>query len=159
MLPLQQPSHIEPPQLQTPFVQAWLPPQGAQAAPAVPHEVVDCPAYATHVLPSQHPCGHEVASHTHRPDILSHSVPDGHMAQVAAPTPHRGVDSEAYGRHVPVLPPLQQPFGQVSASHVHVPAVVSQRLFPQPAHSTPPVPHWPGVCAAYPTQAVPLQQP
>ena len=43
MLPLQQPAHAVPPQLHTPLVHAWVPPQGAQAAPAVPHEVPDCP--------------------------------------------------------------------------------------------------------------------
>jgi hypothetical protein len=36
---------------------------------------------------------------------------------------------------------LQHPFGQVIASHVQVPLVVSQTLLGHAAHATPPVPH------------------
>jgi hypothetical protein len=39
------------------------------------------------------------------------------------------------------VPPLQQPFGHVIASQVHVPFVVSQTLLGHAAHATPPVPH------------------
>jgi hypothetical protein len=52
---LQQPLHELPPQLQVPFVQASPLPQAEQAAPSVPHLLLDCPVYGTHVLPLQQP--------------------------------------------------------------------------------------------------------
>lgn len=42
---------------------------------------------------------------------------------------------------MPLTPPLQQPLGQVLASHAHRPLVVSQRLLAQAAHAVPPAPH------------------
>ncbi len=42
---------------------------------------------------------------------------------------------------MPVAPPLQQPFGQVVASHAQVPLLVSQRPCAQAAQAAPPVPH------------------
>jgi hypothetical protein len=60
---------------------------------------------------------------------------------------------------VPLVPPLQQPFGHVIASHVHLPVVVSQTLFGHAAHATPPVPHADADCDEYATQVLPLQQP
>ena len=92
--------------------------------------------------PLQHPPGHEVASHTHCPLLWSHSWPEPHAAQLAPPVPHEPCDSEAYGSHVPVAPPLQHPFGQVVASHLHAPIVLSQTPFEHEAHAAPPVPHW-----------------
>jgi len=42
------------------------------------------------------------------------------------------------------VPPLQQPVGQVLASHWQEPLVVSQRLFAHAAQVAPPVPHCDG---------------
>jgi hypothetical protein len=107
----------------------------------------------------QHPFGHEVASHTHCPLLLLHSWPEAHDVQLAPPVPHEPLDSEAYGSHVPVAPPLQHPFGHVVASHLHAPTVLSHRPFEQEAHAAPPVPHCVADSEAYGTHVVPLQQP
>ena len=93
------------------------------------------------MLPLQQPVGHEVASHTHSPVALLHSCPDKHPAQVAPPAPHEPFDSEAYAWQVPLVPPLQQPLGQVLPSHEQTPVVLSQRPFPQDPHAAPPFPH------------------
>jgi hypothetical protein len=46
------------------------------------------------------------------------------------------------GRHVPFVPLLQQPLGQVKASHAQAPIVVSQLTpLPHGAHCAPAVPH------------------
>ncbi len=54
---------------------------------------------------------------------------------------------------------MQHPFGQVLASHAHVPLVVSQRPAAHGAHAAPPVPHSAPVCADAGTHAPALQQP
>jgi hypothetical protein len=96
------------------------------------------------VLPLQQPVGHDVASHTHWPAVLLHSWPELQAPHVAPPVPHELFDSDAYGSHVPVAPPLQQPFGHVLASHEQRPSVVSQTPFAQVAHAAPPTPHCAG---------------
>jgi hypothetical protein len=58
-----------------------------------------------------------------------------------------------------VTPPLQQPDGQVWASHEHVPLVVSQVPFAQEAQAAPPAPHWDADSEAKGTHVLPLQQP
>jgi hypothetical protein len=93
------------------------------------------------VFPLQQPLGHEVASQTHWPVVLLHSWPAAHAPHAAPPLPHDVFDSDAYVSQAPLGPPLQQPAGHVSASHVHVPFVVSQSPFPQTPHAAPPVPH------------------
>ena len=60
---------------------------------------------------------------------------------------------------MPLVPPLQQPLGQVVASHEQVPVVASHRLFEQLVHEAPPVPHCAPVSEAYGTHVLPLQQP
>jgi hypothetical protein len=67
---------------------------------------------------------------------------------VAPPAPHEEIDIDAYASHVPLTPPLQQPFGQVLESHEQVPLVVSQRLFEHVAQAAPPVPHFVDVSEA-----------
>ncbi len=42
---------------------------------------------------------------------------------------------------MPVAPPLQQPFGQVVASHVQTPAELHPCPLGQAAHAPPPLPH------------------
>jgi hypothetical protein len=83
-----------------------------------------------------------LALQTHSPFVVPlHTCPEGstHAAHVAPPVPHDEVDCAAYGSHVPLAPPLQQPFGQVEALHAQVPEVRSQV---QPPHASPPLPHW-----------------
>jgi hypothetical protein len=92
------------------------------------------------VLPLQQPLGHDVASQTHCPVVRLHSCPAAQAPQVAPPVPHEALDSEAYVWHVPLAPPLQQPAGQVTASHEQVPLVVSHSPFAQLLHAAPPVP-------------------
>jgi hypothetical protein len=159
VVPVQHPEHDVPPHVHTPLEHAWPLLHGAHAAPAVPHDAFDCEVYASHVVPLQQPLGHEVASQTHLPVLLSHSWPDAQALQVAPPVPHEPFDSEAYASHVPVMPPLQQPFGQVLTSHEHVPLVLSQRPLEHVAQAAPPVPHFVEVSEAYGTHVVPLQQP
>jgi hypothetical protein len=91
------------------------------------------------VLPLQHPFGHELALHTHAPEL--HAWLAAQAAQVAPAVPHEDADSPEYASQVPVAPPLQQPFGQVLASHEQVPLVVSHRPLAHAAQATPPVPH------------------
>jgi hypothetical protein len=72
------------------------------------------------------------------------------------------MDCPEYASHVPVAPPTQQPLAHVVESHAHVPFVVSQRPFAQPAQVAPPVPHDVGVCALQSSHVPvdpPLQQP
>jgi hypothetical protein len=96
----------------------------------------------------QQPCGHDVASHTHWPVDLLHSLPLAHPAHVAPPLPHDVFDSLAYASHVPVAPPLQQPLGHVFASHLQAPTVVSQSPFAHDVHDAPPAPHCEDDCDA-----------
>jgi hypothetical protein len=91
------------------------------------------------VPPLQQPLGHEVASQTHCPVAL-HSWPVPQAAQLAPPVPQDDADSEAYASQVPLVPPLQQPFGHVRASHAQRPLVVSHRLLAQATQAAPPVP-------------------
>ncbi len=157
--PLQQPAHDIPPQLHDPLAQDCPEPQALQAAPPVPHSAADCEVKGTQVLPLQHPPGHDAPSQTHCPVVLLHSWPVAHAPQVAPPVPQEAFVSEAYASHVPPVPPLQQPFGQLFASHAQRPSVVSQMPLAQAAHAAPPAPHWEADCDEYRTQVLPLQQP
>jgi hypothetical protein len=111
------------------------------------------------VLPLQQPLGHEVASQTHWPVVLLHSWPLAQAAHVAPLVPQDGFDSEAYASHVPVVPPLQQPLGQVLASHEQTPVVVSHRPFAQDAQAAPFFPQRDDDSEENGTQVSPLQQP
>jgi hypothetical protein len=77
-----------------------------------------------------------------------HVAGDVHAPQLSPTGPHVAFVSDAYPTHVPVVPPLQQPLRQVLASHVHVPFVLSQRLFAHVVHDAPPLPHCEGVSDA-----------
>ena len=113
--PLQQPfAQEEPLQMQVPAVESMdvshtrFVPHGAHVAPAVP-QVVPSLAQGTHVPvvpPLQQPLGHDVASHTHWPLLLSHSRPVPHPPQVAPLEPHELLLSLERPSHVV---PLQQP--------------------------------------------------
>src|SRR6202041_1730833 len=56
-------------------------------------------------------------------------------------------------------PPLQQPFGQVTASQEQTPVVVSHRPFAQDPHAAPPFPHCEDDSDEKGTHVKPLQQP
>ena len=161
MLPaVQQPAQAPPPQLQVPPEHVAPDAHALQAAPPVPHCVLDCDAADTHVPPLQHPLGQEVASHTHAPVDRSHSCPEPHPMHVTPPVPHAAVDCDPYGTHRPAVPPLQQPSGQLFWSHEQVPAVVSHSPVGQEPHAAPPAPHSTADCEAKGThRPAPLQQP
>jgi hypothetical protein len=57
--------------------------------------VADCDEVSMHVLPLQHPVGHEAASQRQCPVVVLHSCPDEHAAQLAPAAPHELLDSEA----------------------------------------------------------------
>jgi hypothetical protein len=102
--------------------------------------------------------GHEVALQMHSP-LGEQACPVAHAAHVAAAAPQEVADSEAYGSQVPVGPPLQQPFGQVVASQVHCPRVVSQSPFVHAVHAPPALPQRLALREDVGTQVLPLQQP
>ncbi len=83
-----------------------------------------------------------------------------HGPQLAPCVPHEVMDCEDVVSHVPPVPPLQQPLGQVLASHAHAPEVGSQSPFAQGKHDAPPTPHeapdWEAKCSHVPWA---LQQP
>jgi hypothetical protein len=112
----------------------------AQVPPVIPHAPVVLPVWQA--PPWQQPVGHEVASQTQVPLALLQSRPDPHAEHAAPAVPHEPLDSDAHSSHVPVGPPLQQPFGHDAASHTHCPLPV---LHASPAaHAlqvVPPAPH------------------
>jgi hypothetical protein len=142
---VQQPAQDPPPQEHEPLVHVSPEPQAAHAAPPVPQTPDDCPVNGTHVLPLQHPLGHEAASHAHCPLAL-HACPVAQAPQAAPAVPHEDVDSDPNGSHVPVEPPLQQPLGHVVASHAQVPLPVSHTPFAQTLHAAPLAPHCEADC-------------
>lgn len=73
VLPLQQPVHERPPQVQTPSPHASPDAHAEQAAPPVPHADPVCAAKGRQMLPWQQPLGHDVESQTHPPVTLLHS--------------------------------------------------------------------------------------
>lgn len=123
--------------------------QATHAAPPAPHVVLEL---ARHVLPSQQPLGHEVASHTHAPPAqrwpLPHGGPDPH---VHAPAVHPSARDGSHATHAPpAVPhvarlgalhvvPEQHPVVQPAAQVSQTPAV--QPPPPQVWHEPPPVPH------------------
>jgi len=69
--------------------------------------------YGTHVLPLQQPAGHELALHVHCP--RTHTWVESQAAHALPPVPHAPGDWPASSSQVPLVPPLQHPFGQVVA--------------------------------------------
>jgi hypothetical protein len=96
---------------------------------------------------------------SHLPPPLVEQQPPTHEPHVAPLAPHEDVDIEVYDSHVPLTPPLQQPFGQVLVSHEQVPLVRSQRPLLHEAHWVPPVPQLEADSDAYDLHEEPLQQP
>jgi hypothetical protein len=84
-------------------------PHAPQLAPAAPQDALDSEAQASHVPvrpPLQQPCGHELASQTHWPVAVLHSLPAAHAPHAAPPAPHELLLSMVSASHVV---PLQQP--------------------------------------------------
>jgi hypothetical protein len=160
-------------------------------APEAPQLDVVSLATATQVVPLQHPPGHDDALHTHAPDTqvwpAAHaaSVPHLHtpLVQVLVdpehgpharpPVPHEPAFCEAKGTHAPAL---QQPLGQLVASHTHAPPtqrvplaqgavaphlqappVQRSDVAPQSMHAVPAAAHWLDVVGE--TQTPLAQQP
>jgi hypothetical protein len=111
------------------------------------------------VPPLQQPPAHEAASQMHVPFVVLQARFAAQDAHVAPAVPHDPNDSDAYASHVPPVPPLQQPFGQVFASHAQVPMVVSQSPSAQGAHAAPLCPQAEDDSFGKVTQAPLLQQP
>jgi hypothetical protein len=126
--------------LHWPILHTLPEPQSTHAAPPVPHSDFDCEPCCTHVPPLQHPVGHEVASHTHAPVVVSHSCPDEHAAHIAPLVPQALLDCDPRTTHAP--PAVQQPPEHVLALHTQWPVLVSHSV-PEghAAHSVPPAPH------------------
>ena len=100
------------------------------------------------MLPLQQPFGHDVASQTQAPVFVSHFCPVPHVAHAAPAGPQDPKDSEPNASQVPLVPPLQQPFGHVPALHAQIPLVVSQRPLLHEPHAAPPLPHPDADCEA-----------
>jgi len=85
-----------------------------------------------------------------------HSIPSAQLSHAAPPPPQDAALWLAKGMQ---KFPLQQPAGQLDASHVQVP--VAPHLCPGPhaAQTAPPVPHAVAVWLANGTHVVPLQHP
>ena len=152
-LPLQHPGHDVWSHTQLPLRQRWPVPHaapephwhtppveqlsatwlshGAQATPGAPQAKVDSDV---HVLPAQHPCGHDVASQTHCPAAeqcspAAHAPFAPHLHDPS--DPQLLAESLSQAKHVePAVPhmasdlawhvdPLQQPVGQDVASQTH----------------------------------------
>jgi hypothetical protein len=157
------------PQLQLPPAQESARPdaQPMHVAPLPPHWVV---VGIVHVVPAQHPLGHEVALHTQAP--LTHSWPAPHGApvpQAHAPAVEQVSDLESHETHaLPPVPhaliprelqlgPEQHPVGQLFAQPEHVPFALHVSPLGQLAHELPPLPHWLSALPA--SQTLPLQHP
>ena len=133
-------------------------PHPPQLTPPVPQEPLLSAAYSSHVPvvpPLQQPRAHEVASQTHWPVAVLHSLPDGQAPHEAPPAPHDPLFSlESASQDVPLQQPAHAP-----PPHVHTPL---EQLCPLPhgPQLAPPVPHELLPCPAYASQIPPaVQQP
>lgn len=100
MFPLQHPfghevaSHTHCP---VPVVHRWPVAHAPHAAPRLPHDAVDCDAYASHrpvAPPAQHPLGQLCASHSQSPVAVSHR-PFEHGAHARPEKPQATADCDA----------------------------------------------------------------
>jgi hypothetical protein len=112
------------------------------AAPPVPQFVVDCDVFGRHApVAVQQPFGHEVASQTHWPALVLHSVPSAQGTHPVPREPHEAFDSPPSDWQVP---PLQQP-SQILPPHVHAPPAHDSPTA-HAEHAAPPPPHSDAVC-------------
>jgi hypothetical protein len=152
------------PQPQTPEVEQLSVSSGShapQVAPGAPHAEREM---GVHVVPSQQPSGHDVASHLQEPDVQC--CPGLHAAaapQRHAPAAQLSDSTGLHGKHdAPPVPqfaaegvlhvvPLQQPLAQDVASHTQRPPT---QCCP-PAHAgLPPQVHFPAAEQASAVEAV-----
>jgi hypothetical protein len=75
--------------------------------------------------------------------VVWSQTPLPHAEQAAPPVPHDAGDSEEYGSHVPVTPPLQQPLGHEVELHWQTPAPSHACPLGQAPQVAPPVPQEP----------------
>jgi hypothetical protein len=121
----------------------------------VPQELLDSAAYGSHVPAAvQQPIGHEVALHTHCPDVVSHVCPDEQPTHATPLLPQDEIDSFA---SLSQLEPVQQPPHPMKA-HEHVPLLQLSCVAHAP-HTAPPVPHSEFDWAEVDTHVVPSQHP
>jgi hypothetical protein len=132
--------------LHAPMLQVWPVGHIVQLPPAAPHALGSVPGW--HVLPWQHPFGHDVASQAHVPPEqtcpLAHAVPPPHvqaplaeqpsavepqLTHAAPAAPHALV--AVPGRHAL---PWQHPVGHDAGSQTHLPP---EQACPVP-HTAPP---------------------
>lgn len=135
-----------------------LPVQSAQVWPCGPQAVSD---RAVHTLPTQHPVGHEVASHTHAPETQRWPVTQAALPPQLQPPPVAAQPSATPGGHVAQaapaaahvdmvravqVSPAQQPLGHEVASQAQP---VAPQLWPVPHAGSLPQRHAPPVEHAF----------
>jgi hypothetical protein len=159
VLPLQQPlghdvashTHCPPPLQPCPDAHA------AQAAPPLPHELLDSLLSDSQLPPLQQP-GHDIPPQEHAPP--AQACPEAQALHAAPPTPQSAEPCMDWGTQVL---PLQQPVGHDDASQTHLPVVESHSCpATHAAHVAPPVPHDAVDSRAYASHVPvgpPLQQP
>jgi hypothetical protein len=119
-------------------LQAYVPvqPSAAVHAPSrVPVSAVHPPQsfFPTQAFPTQHPVGHDAASHTQAP--FAHPVPAAHVWHASPPTPQVALLDVSH------WPLLQHPSGHDVPSQMHLPVVTLHRSpVPHAAHAAPPAP-------------------
>jgi hypothetical protein len=79
--------------------------------PLAPHSVDDSLPTVTHVPLLQHPLHEVEPEHVQAP--AEHVEPELQLSHVAPPVPQAEALWVTNGMQLPVVPPLQQPFGQV----------------------------------------------
>jgi len=138
------------PQVQAPAAEqasAIIGSQATQVPPALPQAAVDD---VVQMPLAQQPLGQDCALHTQRPPTQTTPEPQAAVAphrqvpvasQLSARLPSQAIQvpppaAQAAGPSVLQVPPAQQPFGQVWASHVQAPATHSE-----PAPQAGPTPH------------------
>lgn len=160
---------MPPPQLHSPALEhasASVVSQLEHAEPSVPQLVR---LAGRHVVPSQHPLGHDVASHTQAPPEqrwpTAHIALAPHAQTPPAEQPSARVASQATHAAPPVphriavgalhVLPEQHPLAQLAVQPAHAPAVHAPP--PQLSQLPPPLPHATGSVPGSHTS--PLQQP
>jgi len=147
----QPPGHVLASHVQLPLVVSHSPlVQGEHVAPAVPHEPLPCAPQSSHVPvtpPLQQPFAQDEAEPLQMqvPAFASPVLSQVRFApqpeQVAPAVPQELSFSDAHGSHVPLGPPLQQPFGHDVASHTHWPVALHSVPDGHGAHAAPALPH------------------
>jgi hypothetical protein len=139
VFPLQHPlAHEVASQTHCPMpLQCWPVAQAAQAAPPLPHELLDSPENGSQVVPLQQPAHEAVPPHEQVPALHESPVPQA--AHATPPTPQSAAVCEPGATHVV---PLQHPVGHDDWLHTHRPVLLLHSWpVPHALHATPPLPH------------------